>query len=247
MWQVVHPDVWMVPESIGPTGNFVLADNQIVDGNTPLSPFWKSPDAFWTTNDARNTTVFGYAYPETQSWIYVSDAIHQQAVNTTISQLYSTSARAMLTGHESGIGGNLQSFNVDDSFTDWTINLEVVASSMPSSFLVQFSFVGDFSSDPVKDVGMWTVLMADMKGSQAEAAKLKRTSRSGKKLMGSVSLTANLLDCITAGTLESLEARDVVPFLKAKLSWLVWVSRSSLVSCLLLLSSLGSLMHRLRC
>jgi tyrosinase len=231
MWQVVHPDIWMVPESIGSTGNFYLADNQIVDGNTPLSPFWKSPDAFWTTNDARDTTVLGYAYPETQSWIYVSDAIHQQAVNTAISQMYSTSARAMLTAQEGGIGGNLQSLNVDNSFTDWTINLEAVASTMPLSFLVQFFFVGDFSSDPVKDVGMWTILMADMKDDQAEAANLKRTSTSEKKLKGSVSLTANLLDCITAGTLESLEARDVVPFLKTKLTWFVWVSRNSLTCC----------------
>lgn len=224
MWQAIHPDVWMVPESIGLTGNFVLADEQIVDGNTPLSPFWKTSDSFWTTNDARDTTVFGYAYPETQSWIYASNTIYQQAVSATISQFYSTSARAMLTTDGSGISGDLQHLNIDNSFTDWTINLEAMANILPSSFLVQFSFVSDFSSDPVKDVGMWTVLMADMTGNQAQAQKVKRASTLEKKLKGSVSLTANLLDCVAAGMLESLEARDVVPFLKGKLTWMVWVS-----------------------
>jgi tyrosinase len=224
MWQAVHPDVWMVPESIGPTGNFVLADNQIVDGNTPLSPFWKTSDSFWTTNDARDTTVFGYAYPETQSWIYASNAIYQQAVNRTISQSYSTSARATLTADGSGISGGLQHVNINNSFTDWTINLEAVASTLPSSFLVQFSLVGDFSSDPVKDVGMWNVLMADITGKQAQAQRVKRVSTLENKLKGSVSLTANLLDCVAAGTLESLETHDVVPFLKDKFTWMVWVS-----------------------
>ena len=224
MWQVVHPDVWMVPESIGPTGNFVLADNQIVDGNTPLSPFWKTSDSFWTTNDARDTTVFGYAYPETQSWIYASNAIYQQAINTTISQLYSTSARVMLTADGSGISGDLQHVNIDNSFTDWTINVKAEANILPASFLVQFSFVGDFSSDPAKDIGMWTVLMADMTGNQAQAQKVKRASTRERELKGSVSLTANLLDCVAAGTLKSLEVRDVVPFLKDKLTWMVWVS-----------------------
>lgn len=234
MWQVVHPDLWITPESIGPTGNFVLADNQIVNGNTPHSPFWKTSDTFWTTNDVRDPTVLGYAYPETQGWIYASNAMYQRAVTTAISQLYSTSARARLTVDESGISGDLQHINVDNSFIDWTITLEAVASALPYSFLVQFSFVGDFSSDPIKDVGMWTVLMADMKDRQSEVENMKRSHMLEKKLKGSVSLTASLLDCVAVGILDSLEPRDVVPFLKTKLTWMAWVS---------LIPSLASLFH----
>jgi tyrosinase len=237
MWQVVHPDLWMVPESIGLTGNFVLEDNQVVDGNTPLSPFWKSSDSFWTSNDVRDTTILGYAYPETQSWIYASNAIYQRAVNTTISQSYSASARAMLTADGSGVTGNAQHINIDNSFTDWTINLEAVSSTIPSSFLVHFSFVGDFSSDSVKDVGMWTVLMVNTTGNQPEAEKIKRTITPEKKLEGSVSLTANLLDYVAAGMLKSLEAQDVVPFLRDKLTWMVWVSSTLLPPYLVLLLS----------
>jgi tyrosinase len=36
-----------------------------------------------------------------------------------------------------------------------------------------------------------------------------------------VSLTASLLDEVTAGRLRSLEPEDVVPYLKEKLSWTV--------------------------
>lgn len=214
-----------MPESVKDKGNFVLADNQIVDGDTPLSPFWTTSTTFWTSNDVRDTINLGYAYPETQSWLYSSSSEYRAAVNATIAQLYSSSVRNMLAA---GVGENGYDFNrliVDDSFTDWSVELSVVSSTLPPTFQVRFSFIGDFSSDQVKGVGMWNVIMPSThRDHHTETQNKKRASTLEKNMKGSVALTANLLDCIAAGQLESLEEGDVVPFLKSKLTWLVYVS-----------------------
>ncbi|KAF2793120.1 Di-copper centre-containing protein [Melanomma pulvis-pyrius CBS 109.77] len=230
LWQVVNPDKWFVPESVKDKGNFVLADNQIVDGNTPLSPFWTTSTTFWTSNDVQDTISLGYAYPETQSWLYSSSSSYRTAVNATIAQLYSSSVRNMLSA---GVGENGHDFNhliVDGSFTDWSVELSAVSSTLPPTFQVRFSFIGDFSSDPVKDVGMWNVMMPSThRDHQTKTESRKRASTLEKNMKGSVALTANLLDCIAAGQLGSLGKDDVVPFLKSKLTWLVYQGDGALI------------------
>ena len=165
--------------------------------------------------------LFGYDYPETQS----ANTAFAQA---TVAQLYSGSSRGRLaSGQTGGVGHQFMSGTKNASYTDWVINTSAAPLDLPPTFVVQFSLVGDFSSDAPTDVGMWFVLMPmdhnKAKRSLREAEKLtKRATAADMTMHGTISLTSSLLDQIEAGKLQSLAERDVVPFLMEKLTWKVY-------------------------
>lgn len=55
-------------------GTFVTEAEGDETGNTPLAPFSQSlpreKDTYWDSHQAKKTSKFGYAYPETQAWKY---------------------------------------------------------------------------------------------------------------------------------------------------------------------------------
>ncbi|KAF2831707.1 Di-copper centre-containing protein [Ophiobolus disseminans] len=216
MYQAAHPDIYFTAENIGLTGNVFLLDNTNVDANTELLPFRKASGGFWTMNDARNTTTLGYAYPETTRVGQMSVAEHTDAVKASIAQLYGSSARGMLAAQPVTASGRLVLAG-DGKFTDWAIDTKAMSNDLPPSFVVRFSLVGDFSSDQTFDVGSWVKLTH----SSHEGSMDKRAATIQKTYEGSVSLTAALIDQVAAGKLESLDSKDVVPFLKDKLTWKV--------------------------
>ena len=216
MYQAAHPSIYFTGENIGNTGNVWLESDAKVDANTELLPFRKKSGGFWTTNDVRNTTTLGYAYPETLRKGSTSEEEHADAVSAAVTQLYGSSARSRLKVQHVAAGGHEVLAN-DGTFTDWTINTQAFSHRLPGSFVVRFSLVGDFSSDQVVDVGSWVKLMPSDHGNHMH----KRASTLQKTYEGSICLTAPLLDQIAAGKLGSLEAKDVVPFLKDKLTWKV--------------------------
>lgn len=72
---------------------------------TGLTPFWESSDSFWTSEGARKTGTFGYAYPETQSWKFSTPQQYSSNIRATIRQLYGGSNLATLIAESSP--GNL--------------------------------------------------------------------------------------------------------------------------------------------
>jgi tyrosinase len=63
--------------------------------NTPLTPFWDaSGTRFWTSAQIRDTTTFGYAYPETQQWRYPDYPTYQAAIRRAVTTLYGTNVFA---------------------------------------------------------------------------------------------------------------------------------------------------------
>ncbi|KAF2257857.1 Di-copper centre-containing protein [Lojkania enalia] len=202
-------------------GTYALENNTPVDVNTPLSPFRKSETEFWTVNDAEDTWYFGYCYPETMDWEFNTAEEYYAHVNATIARLYSSKARQLLTSGQGNEGSSLSRLLDGDSYTDWTVDLHAVQSALPSAFIVEVSLVGDFSSDPVSNVGLWSKQMLP-----AHSLDWKTKSKLADKLEpnvhGDISLTTNMLERISAGELESLEASVVVPFLTEKLTWMVF-------------------------
>jgi tyrosinase len=221
LYQVQNPDTWLEPSNVGTNGNVFIEDDSTVDADTPLLPFRKTPDSFWTTNEARDTTVFGYAYPETRS-------ADQSAAQAAVSRLYSGSTRARLTEQIGPAQGHFM-LNEDRTFTDWVIKISADTRKLPPTFVVQFSLVGDFSSDPVKEIGMWSILMPmdhnkTEHGGRQEGV-VQRRSESNGIVEGSVGITANLIDTIWDGALDTLRPEDVYPFLKNRLAMNVYSVR----------------------
>jgi tyrosinase len=140
----------------------------------------------------------------------------QLRVQAEIAKLYGSSARKMLTNSNTQMHA-MAGPEMPTSFTDWSLDAKALASALPPSFVVRFSLTRDFSSDDAADVGSWVKLMPASHHVDIE----KRTSTIDTTYQGSVSLTASLLDEVTAGRLRSLEPEDVVPYLKEKLSWTV--------------------------
>ncbi|KAF2187121.1 Di-copper centre-containing protein [Zopfia rhizophila CBS 207.26] len=226
LWQAANPDKYVEPKSVGYSGTFTIPDKTIVDADTPLSPFWNTPNTFWTTNGVRDTTVLGYAYPETKRWTYESPEKYKEGVNAAVANLYSASARARLTGN-AVTGGDLKHINADNSFMDWSINMQASPVLLPGTLTVRFSLIGEFSSDPVAEVGAWHVLIPE--NHEMERRKVEQDSIPELKLKGTVSLTASLLDDIAAGKLESLNQNQVLPYLKQKLTWKVYAANGTVI------------------
>jgi tyrosinase len=219
LWQAVHPDLQLQPSTINQYGhNFWLVQGMEVNADTPLPPFWKDSTSLWTTNTISDTTVLGYAYPETQSWKYSTPEAYRAAVNASIARLYSSSARDMLGSTMGGQGHtDLTHLLVNGSYTDWTIQIEASPSEMPPTFFLRFSLVGDFSSDPVTQIGAW--VMQRSNSSIDFSKRQQRASNVEPRLEATLSMTSVLLDKVVEGKLSSLDERDVVAYLKDALNW----------------------------
>ncbi|KAH4248442.1 hypothetical protein HBI24_137470 [Parastagonospora nodorum] len=239
IYQAQHPDRPLQPSNIGQNGNVWLENDATVNGNTSLLPFRKASGGFWTPNDVEMTETFGYAYPETfKAAPHMNEYVNEHEgedeedeedawedeeedwdlsarASASVARLYSPSARNMLTANPATAGGTVQ-LVTNGTFTDWAIGTEALAHELPSTFIVRFLLTGDFSSDPSVDVGSWVNAMP-----QSHEEMRKRTATTEQTYKSSISLTSSLLDQIKAGKLESLDAKDVVPYLTDKLSWRV--------------------------
>lgn len=191
-----------------------VEDHATVDGDTPLLPFRRNPGSFWTTNEAMDWRLFGYDYPETR-------AGRGASADAVVAQMYSGSVRERLAAGQTGGAAHPPLAGADGAeYTDWVISASAAPLGLPRTFVVQFSLVADFSSDASTDVGMWSVMLP-------AGNDEKRAPDGEMTLHGALSLTSSLLDQIDAGTLSTLDAKHVVPFLKEKLSWKLYGVRSS--------------------
>jgi tyrosinase len=221
LWQVAHPNVWMENYNIGSNPTFVLPASTIVNGSTPLSPFWRTQNEFWTSDQVRDTQALGYVYPETMNWTFNSAQEYQVNVNATIAKLYSNSARARLVGSQTEAVDEVRKLVKGDTYTDWNIDVGMASATISSTFSIRFSFVSASSSDAAVDVGRFSLLRPanhDASHKRSRNVALQDTSLI-TDIEGHISLTANLIDEVAAGKLLSLEPGDVVPFLKDSLSW----------------------------
>jgi tyrosinase len=225
LFQALQPESWLEPADSG-SGGLWAPTHATIDANWGLQPFWKDEQSFYTSYDVRNTAVFGYAYPETQSWDYASEDDWRRAVTAYIAQTYPTRARTMLTENGAQSAGGLAHLLTNSTFTDWSIVITASTEELPGTFRVEFVFTDSTSTDadaPV--VGQWMQLMPmgtnkHWKTSR-EGRKIKRFSALEVTRNGTVSLTTGLLDQVMAGQLAGLNAEAVVPYLMEHLAWRV--------------------------
>jgi tyrosinase len=88
IWQALNPNSYVQP-GLTPEGNFTAPVNATEDVNTPLKPFWDtSGTSFWSSAGVKETTTFGYAYPETQKWEFATEPEYQTSVRNAVLQIY---------------------------------------------------------------------------------------------------------------------------------------------------------------
>jgi tyrosinase len=210
MYQTAHPERTLNPESVENNGNVYIEDNQVVDGNTALLPFRRSDgNGFWTTNDVQDTHLFGYAYPETSAGLNADAAI---------AKLYSSGARTLIKSNNSSIhakhavaegndGTGTLSFNTTNTYTDYSVQGSTENSL--GTFSATFYFNPQIAGRETTEVGSWINVV------------MQQRQNVPKRSNGTISLTSGLMDRIADGDLESLDVRDVVPYLKSHLEWTI--------------------------
>lgn len=210
LYTLSHPATVMLPSNISTNSNLFLPDNALIDASTPLLPFRRTPDSFWTTHECRDTAVLGYAYPETQRWKFASDESFAAHVEAVVAKLYAGRVREMAVApvvvqQSSLFGGLLE--RSGGVYTDWVVETRVRGRMGRGTFRVQFE-LGE------RDVGSWMVLMPGVRRDEVERGE-------GKEMVGTTSLTGVLVECVNNGTLRGLNEEIVVPFLERALRW--WV------------------------
>ncbi|ENH75899.1 Tyrosinase [Fusarium oxysporum f. sp. cubense race 1] len=107
IWEGLHanpkdPKAW-VTTKVSELGNWTTAPNAEEGLATPLAPFYKDTNSFWTSDDVRDTVKFGYAYPETKSWTFNNSDDYRKAIHEQLEALYPTGSLAtMIVANNAG-------------------------------------------------------------------------------------------------------------------------------------------------
>ncbi|CAG8747602.1 7768_t:CDS:2, partial [Gigaspora rosea] len=76
IWQAINPNAWLNESDLNNTtdplkdkklfteGTFTQEPRVAIDENTPLTPFRKSENEYWTSKGVRDVVALGYTYPE---------------------------------------------------------------------------------------------------------------------------------------------------------------------------------------
>jgi tyrosinase len=219
LFQALNPSTWLQSVDSGIAGFYWSLPYTTISSSTGLQPFWKSDTEFYTSDDVRDTAVFGYAYPETQYWDYASTDDWRKAVTAYVARTYAPAPRQMLGGGEGQMGmEGVGHVLVDGTYEDWNIEIMADVEKLPGTFRVEFSLAGKDGAPTV--LGQWMHSSplgtnADWKTTHTQPgnAKPKRASTLETTRNGTVGLTAGLLERVAEGRLASLDADAVVPYL----------------------------------
>lgn len=105
MWQAINPNTFVTSQAASQE-TVTTAEGTIENVRTPLTPFWKNQQEFYTSSDVRRTERFGNAYLETQPWNFETTRDYQASVRTAFRDLYGGSNLGFILA--SARGGTLR-------------------------------------------------------------------------------------------------------------------------------------------
>lgn len=90
IWQALNPNAYIIDKIASQQeANFFIEANTHITANTDLKPFYDSSNTnFWDSARVKYGTPFGYAYPETQPWLYSDNGAYQTAVRNQVTAEY---------------------------------------------------------------------------------------------------------------------------------------------------------------
>ncbi|KAK6343604.1 hypothetical protein TWF730_011195 [Orbilia blumenaviensis] len=207
IWQTLNPDAYKFSGSTR-MSTWILPAGTFVDEKTPLYPFRKSADTFYTGADVEDLKKFGYSYPETDSGSAKDTMI-------AINKLYGarTPAFAIKNAKDSSRRQKRQAADpvasvVDNGnkYTDWIINIEVNNGAEYGTFGIN-AFLGEPSAN---SSAKW---ITDPNSVGSHGVLTKFSNKVNELVTGTIPLTAALLKRVESKELESLRPEIVVPYL----------------------------------
>lgn len=217
MWQAIYPNSYGASGSSGMV-SWSIPAGVTVNANTPLYPFRRTTNAFWTTNDVRSTRTFRYTYPE-----FVNSDGSAGAIRSYVNALYGpgatrTAGSSKRTAAPEPIVGDILDSTplkaANGSLFQYVANINTPRLALNGSYNIYLfngeptsSNPADFVLDP-NLIGPMGVLAMDMDAENIMTA-------------GSIPLTRTLTDAVAAGQLSNLTPLSVVPYLAKNLQWII--------------------------
>ena len=184
-------------------------------------------------NDAvRQTSVFGYSYPELPDWDMTPSQLAEN-VRTLVNELYNPSGNTTVIRPARSLqrksANYAQSFShitldlarnlrVNSLDRQWSITILVDRFPIDTSFLIDF-----FMGDPPEDVSCWATA-GNLIGTYAQfgpanVTTLHPNGSPAGQVRGELSITHTLAAGILRGVIPSLSPEHVVPLLTRALNW----------------------------
>ncbi|KAM7216111.1 Common central domain of tyrosinase domain containing protein [Rhypophila decipiens] len=221
IWQDLQPNSFMSPKPAPYPSTFSTNWKQTEDRNSPLIPFWDNTGSkFWTSEEIRNsTTTFGYAYPETQEWLYSgNNTAYQASIKSAVSKMYqmnvfnramddmrpvskrsSLSVRRRQQQTDGPVPPPLQHLAPNNTYTEYIFNIRASKIGMGDSFRI-FAFLGPYDKSNPSNwhmeknlVGRVSILTRDMGNNNNSTAGSPRMDPSTLMTSGTIPLTSALL------------------------------------------------------
>jgi tyrosinase len=220
MWQALYPSSWISPTP-AIVNSYTTSVGEIQDSKTALTPFYAKTDGtFWDSDMVRDPKVLGYSYQEVAGLSLTGGKGNgkvQSHVRTAINKLYGQPSPANLVlKWKAGLNPAMRipvSLVSEGRYMEWIANIRVDKQALGGPFFIHLfldSVPGDSGTWAFADnlVGTMSVFAApDMKGMDMGALHIS----------GTVPLTAALKEKVLEGMLDSLEPRDIEPYLKEHL------------------------------
>ncbi|CAD6578783.1 MAG: hypothetical protein ASARMPRED_008848 [Alectoria sarmentosa] len=261
IWQALHPDDSKHVERYVTTqtnrgGTFITKPNGEETIKTPLAPFGASAENYWTSEEVKQTSSFGYVYPETQKWNFKTDKEYRAAIVKALRALNpSISLALILAGdaqsqktavskiekastfwqdytkkHGMPAYRDINTLAPNKKYLEWITNIKAQKHAVGGAFNVHI-FLGDFTSSNSKrwpfDANHVGTFTVLGDSDDTGCEKCQTDQAANLQVTGQVPLTIALLERFLAGIVPSLSEDAIVPYLKEKLHWRVTLGDGS--------------------
>lgn len=222
LWQALHPDEYVQP-TLNEGGTYYLPGGSIDTEDTPLAPFhWDNATTMWTAATARDTTAFGYTYPELLN-TGASPSELKDTVTQRVMDLYAPPGTAFTNGtrhdrfrRNTNIAQAMNGVHADTALqlgvnnmdSQWYLRISIDAVAAESGAAV-YLFVGQ----PVPDANMWPAA-SNLIGLHSPYFANSASEPSTLSQQIDIPCSHTIAAAVDRGILANLTPEVVVPFLK---------------------------------
>ncbi|KIJ30584.1 hypothetical protein M422DRAFT_214484 [Sphaerobolus stellatus SS14] len=240
LWQAMNPEEWITPKE-SRDGTYTRSKGDMEDGKSPLTPFRKTSDSFWISDEVRSLDVFNYSYPELVEIRDLSLEERASRVRVVVNALYSPvrSSNHIVSCPSTRVNGAYYEFyfkrtvpnvaidipalpspvEVDPQITSseqWAAIVEVQKYGLAKGFLIHV-----FLDQIPENVSSWST-HPDLIGTHCifapnialtGCARCHSANALGLIVHGSLPLSSTISKLMDSGALSSMNEGQIVPYL----------------------------------